>query len=89
MATHKSAAKRARQNIKRNERNKSVRSYFRLVIKQFNAHLAANDLEAAQAGLPNIYKTIDKAVTKGVIHKNQAARRKSRLMQALNKAKAA
>ena len=89
MATHKSAIKRAKQNIKRNERNRSVRSYFRLVIKQFNGHLAANELEAAEAGLPRLYKTIDEAVTKGIIHKNQAARRKSRLMLALNKAKAA
>jgi len=51
--------------------------------------MAAKDFDAAAAELPNITRTIDKAVTKGIIHRNNAARRKSRLTLALNKAKAA
>lgn len=89
MATHKSALKRARQNLKRRARNASLRSAFRTAIKQFRTLLAAKDLEAAQTRLPRLHKTIDRAVTQGLIHKNQAARKKSRLTLALNRAQAA
>ena len=89
MANHKSALKRARQTEKRNARNRALRSTFRTHIKKFNAFLDAKDYENAAAELPNLHKTIDTAVTKGIIHKNNAARRKSRLTQAINKAKAA
>ena len=89
MANHRSALKRARQNITRNERNRALRSTFRTHLKKFRALLDAKDFDNASAELPAIYRTIDKAVTKGIIHKNNAARRKSRLTQAINKAKAA
>ncbi len=89
MAIHKSALKRARQNEKRNERNRVIRSALRTAIKQFRALIAAQDFEAAEAGLPKLYKTIDKAVTKGIIHRNEGARKKSRLTTALSKVRAA
>jgi len=89
MANHRSALKRARQNITRNARNSALRSAFRTHLKKFRALMAAKDFDAAAAELPNITRTIDKAVTKGIIHRNNAARRKSRLTLALNKAKAA
>lgn len=89
MANHKSARKRARQNEKRNLRNRAVRSTLRTAIKKFRALLASKDMEGAEAGLPGLHQTIDKAVTKGIIHKNQANRNKSRLTLALQQAKAA
>jgi small subunit ribosomal protein S20 len=89
MANHKSALKRARQNLKRNERNRALRSTLRTAIKKYRALLAAGDHEGAQAELPRLQKTIDKAVTKGILHKNTAARHKSRLVGALNKGVAA
>ena len=89
MANHKSAEKRARQNLKRNERNRALRSAFRTAIKAFRGKLAAKDYEGASATLPALYKTIDQAVTKGIIHRNEAARKKSRLTRALNQTQAA
>ena len=89
MANHKSALKRVRQNIKRNLRNRKLRSAFRTAVKAFNTALASKDFESAEKNLPQLHKTIDMAVTKGIIHKNQAARRKSRLTLALQKSRAA
>jgi small subunit ribosomal protein S20 len=89
MATHKSALKRARQNIKRNARNRALRSTLRTAIKKYQALLDANDYEAAQAGVPGLYRAIDRSVTKGILHKRTAARYKSRLTGALNKGQAA
>lgn len=89
MAIHKSALKRARQNIKRNARNRALRSSLRTVIKQHRALLDAKDFEAAEAGLPLVYRAIDRSVSKGVLRKQTAARYKSRLTGALNKGKAA
>ena len=89
MAIHKSALKRARQNIKRNARNRAHRSTLRTAIKKHQALLDAKDFAAAEAGLPGLYRAIDRSVTKGVLHKRTAARYKSRLTEALNKGKAA
>ncbi len=89
MAIHKSALKRARQNIKRNARNRARRTLLRNVIKKFRALLAAGDMEGAQGALPALHKALDRAVTKGIVPKNRASRQKSRLTGALNKAKAA
>ncbi len=89
MANHKSAAKRARQNINRNARNRTVRSALRTAIKNFLALVAEKNLEAAAVNYPVVQKTIDKAVTKGVLHRNTAARKKSRLAAALKRAQAA
>lgn len=89
MVIHKSALKRARQNIKRNARNRAHRTVLRTAIKKHRALLEAKDFEAAVAGLPLLYRAIDRSVTKGVLHKRTAARYKSRLTEATNKVKAA
>ena len=89
MAKHKSALKRARQNIKRNARNRHQRSNLRTALKKFRGLIAAKDGGTAEAAFSGIQKVIDRAVTKGVMHQNTAARYKSRLVAALRKAQAA
>ena len=89
MANIKSAAKRARQNVKRREFNRFYRTTARTHIKKARAQIAANDLEEVQATIRLAVKALDKAAQKGIINRNNAARRKSRLMKALNKAQAA
>jgi len=89
MIRHKSAVKRARQNVKRNARNRTERSSLRTVLKNFQAKLEAKDVAGAEKDLGQVHKALDKAVTKGIIHKNAAARRKSRTTIAVRKAGAA
>ena len=89
MANIKSAAKRARQNPVRQEKNRFFRVTARSYVKKARAQIDANELEAAEATVQQAIKALDKAAQKGVIHSNNAARRKSRLVIALNKAKAA
>ena len=78
MANIKSQKKRIKTNEKRQERNKAVRSELKTRVK--NANRAAGTDEAAEA-LRLAIKRIDTAAAKGVIHKNAAARRKSRLVK--------
>lgn len=89
MAHHKSAKKRARQNIKRRARNRHQRSTLRTAMKNYRELLEAKDVESAEKSYSTIQKVLDKAVTKGVMHKNTAARQKSRLAAGLKKIKAA
>ena len=89
MANIKSAAKRARQNPVRQEQNRFFRVTARSYVKKARAEIDANELEAAEATVQQAIKALDKAAQKGVIHSNNASRRKSRLVIALNKAKAA
>ena len=85
MANIKSQIKRNRQNLVRHERNKAVRS--ELKTRTRNAVVAAETgADDADARLQAAVKRIDTAAAKGVIHKNQAARRKSRLMAKVNEA---
>jgi small subunit ribosomal protein S20 len=79
MANHKSAEKRVRQNIKRNEINRSNRSKLRTQIKKLRSALSAADKKESNDLLKPTVSLIDKAVGKGLIHKNTAARYKSRL----------
>jgi small subunit ribosomal protein S20 len=79
MANHKSAEKRVRQNTKRNEINRSNRSKLRTQIKSLRASLATGDKKSSSELLIPTVSLIDKAVNKGLIHKNTAARYKSRL----------
>jgi small subunit ribosomal protein S20 len=79
MANHKSAEKRARQNIKRNAVNRSNRGRLRTQIKKLRTALAAHDKAASSEQLNPTVSLIDKMVNKGIIHKNTAARYKSRL----------
>lgn len=84
MPNHKSAEKRVRQNEKRRAINRSNRTRFRSSIKKLRAALNGTDAEVAGQLLPLTVSTIDKAVQKGVIHKNAAARYKSRLTGHVN-----
>ena len=84
LANIKSAKKRVLVNRKKAERNKSIKSAVKTSIKKVEAAVAAKDKEAAVAALQNAISTIDKAATKGVYHKNTAARKVSRLSKAVN-----
>ncbi|HVB50161.1 MAG TPA: 30S ribosomal protein S20 [Acidimicrobiales bacterium] len=81
MANIKSQIKRNKQNVIARERNKAVKSELRTRAK--NA-VAALDTENEESALRLAVKRIDKAASKGVIHKNQAANKKSGLMKRLN-----
>jgi small subunit ribosomal protein S20 len=83
LANIKSQIKRNRQNEKRRLRNRVFRGQARTAVKRVRAALAGSDLQAAQAALIQAVRALDKAAEKGVIHKNNAARRKSRLMKRL------
>ena len=87
MANIKSQIKRNRQTLKRQARNKSVRSELRTRTKTANAAIV-DGAEHADEAIRLAVKRIDKAAAKGVIHKNQAANRKSRLMKRAAKASA-
>ena len=84
MANIKSAKKRVLVNQKKADRNKSIKSAVKTSIKKVEAAVVAKDKEAAVAALANAISTIDKAATKGVYHKTNAARKVSRLSKAVN-----
>jgi len=73
------AKKRARQAEKRRNHNASQRSMVRTMIKKVNAAISAGDATAARAAYDNAVPVIDRMADKGIIHKNKAARHKSRL----------
>ncbi|GAB77332.1 SSU ribosomal protein S20P [Austwickia chelonae] len=77
MANIKSQMKRIKTNAKRTERNKAYKSELRTWIRKFREAAAAGDKDAATEALRLASKKLDKAVSKGVIHKNQAANKKS------------
>jgi small subunit ribosomal protein S20 len=77
VANIKSQKKRILTNEKARQRNASVKSELKTAVNKVNAAVAAGDKEAAQPALQFANRKLDKAVSKGVIHKNQAANRKS------------
>ncbi|KKJ99162.1 30S ribosomal protein S20 [Micromonospora sp. HK10] len=77
MANIKSQIKRNRQNEKRRLRNKSVKSSLKTAIRKFNEAAEAGDTEKATVLMREAARKLDKAASKGVIHANQAANRKS------------
>ena len=79
MPNHKSAEKRVRQTERRNEVNRRNRSRLRTEIKKLRTSITGKDAETSQAVLPTTVSMIDKMVAKGVLHRNAAARYKSRL----------
>ncbi len=83
MANSAQARKRARQNISRHGRNMSLRSQLRTAIKHVRKGIASTDKAVAQAALKASVSTIDSIADKGIIHKNKAARHKSRLSAAI------
>lgn len=84
MPNHKSAEKRVRQNEKRREVNRNNISRLRTQIKKLRAALASGDQQQSKELLQPTISLIDKSVNKGVIHKNTAARYKSRLTGHVN-----
>ncbi len=79
MANHKSAEKRVRQNAKRKDINRNNRSKLRTSIKKLRTAVAGHDKAGSAELLNPTISLIDKAVNKGIIHRNTAARHKSRL----------
>ena len=88
MANIKSQIKRNKQNEKRRLRNKSVKSSLKTAIRKFNEATQAGDPETATALMRDAARKLDKAATKGVIHKNQAANRKSAIARRLQSSSA-
>lgn len=86
MANHKSAIKRIRSSERKRIRNRIVRGRARTAVKRVRQALASGDVAGAQQSILIAIKSLDKAVSKGVLHRNNAARRKSRLMKAVNRA---
>jgi small subunit ribosomal protein S20 len=84
----KSALKANRQNIKRREHNRQMRSKLRTSLKAIRASLDAKDVDGAKAALSQTVSLVDKMATKGIIHRNTAGRYKSRLAARLTKATA-
>ena len=83
MANIQSARKRARQALKRRERNMSLRTAARSAIKEVKKAIASGDKAAAAAALEKSRSVIDRIVAKGVLHSNAAARHKKRLAHAI------
>ncbi|WP_121256399.1 30S ribosomal protein S20 [Nocardioides ferulae] len=77
MANIKSQIKRNKQNERRHERNKAVKTGLKSAVRRFRELAEAGDKEAATAAARDASRKLDKAASKGVIHKNQAANRKS------------
>jgi small subunit ribosomal protein S20 len=86
LANIASAIKRVRQEAKRRTRNRAVKTRMRTYVKRAQLAIEAGDMSQASEAVRAAVREIDKAAKKGVIHANQAARRKSRLMQRLNNA---
>ena len=88
MADHKSALKRVRQTIKRTAHNRSMRADLRTIIKKFRLLQESGNIEQARYAYTDVQKNIDKAITKGILHKRTGARYKSRLALSLAKSTA-
>ena len=81
----KSALKANRQNIKRREHNRELRSRLRSALKAIRASLDSNDVDGARKALSATVSIVDKMATKGIIHRNTAGRYKSRITARLAK----
>lgn len=84
MANHKSAIKRAKQSELRRIRNRSRRTRMKHAIKSLEEALASRNVEEAQSCLKEAISVIDRTASKGVIHRNHASRKISRLTQKVN-----
>ena len=89
MANIKSQIKRIKTNNKAHERNKAVKSSLRTASRRVREALAAGDVDRAEELARDAGRKLDRAVSKGVIHKNQAANKKSALDKAVAGAKSA
>ena len=86
MANTKSAMKRIRSSAKKRERNRVFRSQARTLVNKTRRLIAEGKIEEAREEAQRAIVALDKAAEKGIIHKNKAARSKSRLMKRLNQA---
>ncbi len=84
MANHASALKRHRQTVKRTKRNLALRTQLRHFVRAVRQAVASKDAAAAQETLRRATRALDKAVTKGLVHRNNAARRVSRLSRVVS-----
>lgn len=84
MPNIQSAIKRVKTSSSRNAQNTAVKSSMRTAVKKVEAAIATNDSVAAKEVFANAASNLDKAAGKGLIHKNAAARKKSRLMKKIN-----
>jgi len=89
MPNTKSAAKRLRQNLAHRDRNRSVKSAVRTQMRKVREAVEAGDIEKAQEQFRLAARALDKAAGKNIIHRNTAARLKSRLQNSIKAAKAA
>ena len=87
MAKHKSAVKAHRQSVKKQTRNRELRSQLRTGLKKIRTALDAGDTGAAKGALNEAFSLIDKMAGKGIIHANAAGRYKSRLVKRASKKK--
>lgn len=85
LANIKSAKKRVITSAKRAERNKAIKTNVKTSVKKVEAACAASDKEAAAAALKDATSVIEKAASKGILHKNTAANKVSRLSKMVNK----
>lgn len=83
VARHRSALKRHRQSEKRRQRNKAIKSMTKTLVRRVREALARRDVPAAQDSLKVAARALDRAVSKGVLHRNAASRRISRLAKAI------
>ena len=83
MANIKSQIKRIKQNEKAHQRNKAVKSELRTYVRKFREAAESGNIDEATAAMQAASRKLDKAVSKGVIHKNQAANRKSAISKRL------
>ena len=83
MANNPSTKKRIRQDVKRHERNKAARSEMRRSIKRLRTAVADGDAKTAEDLLPGTLSLVDSSARKSIIHRNMAARTKSRLVRAV------
>ena len=85
---HKSAVKRHRQSVKLAERNRVIRTHVRHPMRTLREAIGNKDTASAQSELRSTIQTLDKAVTQGVLHRNNAARRIARLSRQVAELKA-
>jgi small subunit ribosomal protein S20 len=86
LANTRSAIKRIRSNERKRVRNRTVRSHARTAVTTARTELESTGGKQAEAKVSEAVRQLDRAAAKGIIHKNNAARRKSRLMKRLHKA---
>ncbi len=86
MANIKSALKRIRSSERKRLRNKPIRTALKTYVKTANATITRGDADTSADAVVHAISALDKAANKGIIHRNQAARRKARLMKRFNAA---